>query len=239
MGKTVRRKGKLYPLSIARCNVEQSGRWTPVSETPGDEADGRLFPRLKLYYKAMPPVPQECLMRWTVQDVRRMIDAGGFERPERFELVEGLILEKMGQNEPHIMSVLLATRAFRAVYGLHEDVVAGIPVRISDASEPEPDLVVMRTRLTRPPTAADCLVVVEVSDTSLGKDQTTKAALYARHAIPEYVILDVTSRRAEIRRRPNPERETWGETLILDEGGEFAPLGASGAVRVADLFGEF
>ena len=175
-------------------------------------------------------------MRWTVADVRRMIDSGGFEHPERFELIDGLILEKMGQNEPHIMSLMLATRAFRAVFGNGADVAAGIPVKMTDQSVPEPDLVVIGSGLSHPPTAADCLLVLEVADTSLRKDRTTKAALYARHGIPEYVILDVTARRAEIRRKP--EGEAWGETTILTESGEFTPLGASGPIRVGDLFAD-
>lgn len=33
-------------------------------------------------------------MRWTAADVRRMIDAGAFAHPERFEHVEGLILKR-------------------------------------------------------------------------------------------------------------------------------------------------
>lgn len=53
--------------------------------------------------------------------------------------------------------------------------------------------------------------------------------------ILEYVILDVTGRRVEIRR---PKGEEWGETLILTEDGEFTPLGASGPIRVADLIPE-
>ena len=92
--------------------------------------------------------------------------------------------------------------------------------------------------LRRDLSAEDVRLVLEVSDSSLVKDRTTKAALYARHGIPEYVILDVIARRAEIRRLPDPESESWGEILILAEGGEFTPLGASGPLRVGDLFGE-
>ena len=45
----------------------------------------------------MVEIPQESRMRWTVSDIRRMIESGGFEHPERFELVEGLIVRKMGR----------------------------------------------------------------------------------------------------------------------------------------------
>lgn len=177
-------------------------------------------------------------MRWTAEDVQRMIESGGFKNPERFELVEGLILEKMGQNDPHIATLALTLEAMRAVFAQMAKVLAGVPLRLSESSVPEPDVMVVTSDLRRRIAKEEVLLVVEVSDSSLRTDQTVKAALYARHGIPEYVILDVTSRRAEIRRFPNPETETWRETLILEEGAEFTPLGASGAVRVSDLFGD-
>ena len=175
-------------------------------------------------------------MRWTVADVRRMIDSGGFEHPERFELVDGLILEKMGQSEPHRIALRLAIEALSLVFAKDLSVIAGSPLALAIESEPEPDLMVVPRGLRRDLTTADVRLILEVADTSLRKDRTTKAALYARHGIPEYVILDVAARRAEIRRKP--EGEAWGETTILTESGEFTPLGASGPIRVGDLFAD-
>lgn len=174
-------------------------------------------------------------MRWTVADVRRMIESGGFEHPERFELVEGLIVKKMGQNAPHKIGLMLVLEAMRSVFEGNAKVVAGVPLSLSDQSEPEPDVMVVNSDLRREIRTKDALLVVEVADTSLKTDQTTKAALYARHGIPEYLLLDVANRRLEIRRRPRPEREDWRETIVLTEEGEFTPLGASGPLRVADL----
>lgn len=184
----------------------------------------------------MVPVPQENLKRWTVDEVRRMIDSGSFERPERFELVDGLILDKMGQNALHRISLQLALEAMRTVFAGRAIAVAGVPLPLSATSEPEPDVMVRTSDLRQDVRKEDVLLVLEVADTSLKSDQTVKAALYARHGIPEYVILDVVSRRAEIRRRP--KGEDWGETLVLTEDGEFTPLGASAPIRVADLFGD-
>ena len=188
------------------------------------------------YSKGMVTVPQESLMRWTVAEVRRMIDSGAFEHPERFELVEGLVLQKMGQNEPHKVALMMTLEALRLAFAGQALVVAGVPLSLTDASEPEPDVMVLKSGLRRGARAEDVLLVVEVADTSLKTDQTVKAALYARHGIPEYLILDVANRRAEIRR--HPEGETWRETTILTESGEFTPLGAGGSLRVADLLAE-
>ena len=165
-----------------------------------------------------------------------MIDSGSFERPERFELVDGLILDKMGQNAPHRISLMLALEAMRAAFAGRAVAVAGVPLPLTEHSEPEPDVMVLASDLRHDVQKENVLVIIEVADTSLKTDQTVKAALYARHGIPEYVILDVLNRRAEIRRRPKGEE--WGETLVLTEDGEFTPLGLSGPIRVADLFGD-
>jgi len=38
-------------------------------------------------------------------------------------------------------------------------------------------------------------LIVEVAESSLRHDLTTKAALYARHGIPEYWLIDVVNQR--------------------------------------------
>ena len=90
----------------------------------------------------------------------------------------------------------------RTAFGGDARVEAGLTLPLSDASEPEPDAIVATTPLEKDIAKEDVLLVVEVSDSTLRTDRTTKAALYARHGIPEYLILDVMSRRAELRRRP-------------------------------------
>lgn len=182
----------------------------------------------------MIPVPQERLKRWTVTEVQRLIDSGAFETPESFELIDGMIVQKMGQNAPHRIALSLVAEALRAAYGGEARVAAGLTLPLSETSEPEPDVIVATTPLGQDIRKEDVLLVVEVSDSTLRTDQTTKAALYARHGIREYVILDVARRRVELRRRS--EGDEWRETLAFDEGESFTPTGAQGSIRVADLF---
>jgi Uma2 family endonuclease len=52
------------------------------------------------------------------------------------------------------------------------------------------------------PTTA--VLVVEVADTTLQFDRTTKAALYARAGIPEYWIVNLADRVLEVHRQPAP-----------------------------------
>ena len=195
-----------------------------MARGPGDAA----------YTGRMIEVLQERLKRWTVAEVQRMIGSGAFESPESFELIDGLIVDKMGQNAPHRISLRLAIDALRTAYAGTATVDGGLTLPLSDASEPEPDVIVATTPLGQDIPKEDVLLVVEVSDSTLRTDRTTKAALYARHGIPEYLILDVAARRAEIRRRP--EGDEWRETRVLGEDESFTPNGARGAIRVADLF---
>jgi Uma2 family endonuclease len=54
----------------------------------------------------------------------------------------------------------------------------------------------------RHPTAADTLLVIEISATTLDDDLRTKLHLYARHRIPEYWVVDVVNHRLHAFRRP-------------------------------------
>ena len=180
-------------------------------------------------------VPQERLKRWTIAEVQRMIGSGAFDDPDSFELLDGFMVEKMGQNAPHRIALRLAVEALRAAYAGVATVEAGLTLPLSETSEPEPDVIVATTPLGQDISREDVLLVVEVSDSTVRTDRTTKAALYARHGIPEYVLLDVVRRRVELRRRP--EGDEWRDTLTLEEGEEFTPHGANGPIRVTDLFG--
>lgn len=96
----------------------------------------------------------------------------------------------MGGNDPRVIALTLALRALRAVYGPPAEVIAGVRLRLSENSEPEPDVMVVASDLRRRTRKEDVLLVVEVADTSLRTDQTVKAALYASHGIPEYLLPD-------------------------------------------------
>jgi len=73
-------------------------------------------------------------------------------------------------------------------------------------SEPEPDLLVLRPRADRyrasHPSAADVLLLVEVSDTSLTYDRGRKLGLYANSSVPEVWIVDIAGSALEVCRDP-------------------------------------
>jgi Uma2 family endonuclease len=85
-------------------------------------------------------------------------------------------------------------------------VSCGRPVNLGDFSDPQPDVLLLKPRLddysNAHPNAADVLLLIEVSDSTLTFDQSTKLALYARYGVSEYWVVDVEGKRIVVYREP-------------------------------------
>ncbi len=85
------------------------------------------------------------------------------------------------------------------------------------------------------------LLVVEVADTTLFDDTTTKAELYATAGFPDYWVLDITNRQLHVFRDPDPlpttlEAVAHATHLTLRPDESVAPLSAPHhTVSVSDL----
>ena len=94
------------------------------------------------------------------------------------------------------------------------------PVRLDGFSEPEPDFALLKPRpdfyQDAPAGPADVLLLIEVADTSLNYDRVVKRALYARHAIPEFWIVDLTSGEVEVCREPKADGYATVERIGRD-----------------------
>ena len=153
-------------------------------------------------YSGLQYTPQRRLI--TRFEYERMIAEGYFGPEERLELIEGEILEKMSKNPPHSVASMLTsavlTRLFHEGYCIRNQ----DPFVVSGISEPEPDFAVVqgtpRDYLAEHPTTA--ALIVEVSDSTLAYDRTTKASLYARAGIAEYWVLNLVDRVLEVHRLP-------------------------------------
>lgn len=139
------------------------------------------------------------------------------------------------QGSKHYASMHNVMRALEAVYAENFFVRMQGPLVLDPDSEPEPDVAVVRGSVSdyieQHPTEA--LLAVEVADTSLAFDQTTKLRLYARHGIAEYWILDVQTQRLEVYRQP--AGETYQTKVTLEAGETVTPPEAARAVAVGDL----
>jgi Uma2 family endonuclease len=155
--------------------------------------------------------------RISVEHFYRMADAGLFGADERVELVDGEIIDMPPMGSPHATVVQQLTRLMWVALPVEIIVRPQLPVRLGEYSEPLPDIAIVRPRSdqygTSHPTAADVLLLVEISDSSLRYDREVKSALYARHGVPELWIVDVQTRALHSYRLPVDGKYTSETTL--------------------------
>jgi Uma2 family endonuclease len=111
------------------------------------------------------------------------------------------------------------------------------PLQLSDDSEPEPDLMLLRPRADfyaqAHPGPADVLLLIEVAQTSIGYDRDVKVPLYARHNVAEVWIVDLDGKSVRFFRQPDGERY---RDIAATETPSLTPVAALPAVSI-DLTG--
>ncbi|QJW96621.1 Uma2 family endonuclease [Frigoriglobus tundricola] len=187
-----------------------------------------------------PPVGGPRPWRCTREQYTKLGEAGFFTE-KRYELIRGEIID-MGKEGPrHYTMFLIALDVIKAAFGPGFFARPAGPLAFDD-SEPQPDVSVVRgTRMdymTEHPATA--LFALEISETSLSYDLTTKAELYATVGIPEYWVLDLEERRLHVFRAPRPlapglDTTAYSTHLTYSPGDTVTPLHAANAVAVTDL----
>jgi len=169
--------------------------------------------------------------RITVEEYHHMAEAGVFGPEPRLELLEGVLIDKMRKNPPHVLATNLLGDLFHHLLprGSGYCISMGNPVTIEDRDgEPEPDAMILRGNLRdytgRRRTPADVALVIEVASTSYAFDRSSKWVTYAGARVPIYWIVDLGRRRLEIHSGPAGQGETayYGLTQILGQDDEVA-----------------
>ena len=84
-----------------------------------------------------------------------------------------------------------------------------MPIVLSDDTEPEPDVQILRRRTVpykdREADANDALLLIEVAESSLAYDRSTKLRLYAAAGILEYWIVDCVAESIEVHCTPHAD----------------------------------
>ncbi len=144
--------------------------------------------------------------RFTVEDYHRMGEAGILTEDDRVELIGGAIVEMSPIRDPHVRAINHLTE-FLVVRLAGGDVTVSIqnPIRLSNDTEPQPDLAVLRGRDRGLAEAADVLLVIEVADASQVYDRDVKLPLYAAAGIPEAWFADLVADRVERHTEPSPD----------------------------------
>lgn len=193
---------------------------------------------------AKPPPAPPRPFRFTREQYYEMGRRGYFDG-KRVELIYGEIVEMSPINWPHALGVDLVVSALARAFATGYTVRSQQPFPIPNGkpgTEPQPDAAVIpgspRDYTDHPTTA---ILIVEVADTTLAYDTTTKAELYATAGVPEYWVLDVAGRQLHVFRSPAPLPAGLGATayqthLTLSPTDTVSPLAApDAAILVGDL----
>jgi len=133
-----------------------------------------------------------------------MIDAGVLTPGDQVELVDGEIVAVTPQKSRHATAVSLVESALRQGFGEGYHVRSQLPLALDPVSEPEPDVAVVpgTARDYRDAHPSTALLIVEVADSTLQFDRTTKASVYARAGIADYWVLNLVDAVVEAHRNP-------------------------------------
>ncbi len=133
--------------------------------------------------------------KFSVANYRRMREIGILSEDGRVELIDGEVRQMSPIGILHAATVNRYIALFSAQVGRSAIVSVQNPVELSNFSEPQPDIALLRYRGDfygrAAPTAADVLLLVEASDSTLLYDRQEKLPRYALASIPEVWITAV------------------------------------------------
>jgi Uma2 family endonuclease len=178
--------------------------------------------------------------RWSREQYYRLGELGFFNG-KRVERIHGEIVEMSPIGWPHSLCCTTTAEVLRSIFNGLGWISQGNPIPTDD-SDPQPDVMVVAGQprdYTDHPTTA--LLIVEVADSTLGRDTTTKAELYATAKVPEYWVLDLEHRQLLVFRDPVALPAGLGATayrtqLTLNETDTVSPLAVPNvSVKVSEL----
>lgn len=184
------------------------------------------------------PVAAPMRRRLTVDEYHRMGEAGILGEDNRVELIDGELVTMAPIGSGHAYIVDLMTDSLVRQVPRNCLVRIQNPIQLGDFGEPEPDMAIVKRQNYRlqHPQASDVLVLVEVAETSLKYDRTTKLRLYARFGIPEVWIIDVDGKRVEVYRTPQADAQTYQDVRRYTKGFVVPEAIPGIELRVADLW---
>jgi Uma2 family endonuclease len=163
-----------------------------------------------------------------VHEYHRMAEAGILGEDDRIELIEGEIVRMSPIGSRHAACVNRLAKFLERAVGDNRIVSVQNPIRLSDLSEAEPDLALLRFREDfysgSHPAPGDALLVVEVSETSAAYDREVKLSLYSASGVEEAWVVDLGSPAVEVHSGPQPNGYATKTTARPGESVESATV---------------
>ena len=163
----------------------------------------------------------------TVEQYHRMLETGILAEGEPIELLDGLLVPKnrgeaMTVNPRHSLVVSLLQELASELEPLGCHIKTQSPITIEPDHEPEPDGLIVRGSprdyIDRHPGPSDVSCLIEVSDSSLERDRTTKQRIFASAGIGQYLILNLADSRVEVHEDPRTSAGRYRTVRILQTG---------------------
>ncbi len=127
---------------------------------------------------------------------------------DRVELIEGEVIRMAPIGLRHTGCCRYLNHLLGQYLGRRALVDVQNPIVLSDITEPQPDVTLLRWRddfyRSVEPQAADVLALVELVDTTHAHDRR-KARLYGAAGVAEVWLVDLRNKLVEIRRQPTPQ----------------------------------
>ena len=163
---------------------------------------------------------------FTVDEYQVMLRAGILTEDDRVELLDGELANMTPIGSSHAACVDRLTRILTSLLG--QKAIARIqnPVRLSELSEPQPDVTLLVPRpdfySSAHPGPRDVYLLIEVADTTGDYDRQVKLPLYAGAGISEVWLVDLAARQVEVYREPS--QGSYRTTSVTKAGQRLSPL---------------
>jgi Uma2 family endonuclease len=175
--------------------------------------------------------------RISAREFQRMLEAGVLRSEERLELLDGILVEIKDHSPRHALAVERLNVALIRTLSDRFRVRCGLPMVASNFSVPQPDLIVSARDQDADRHPRLALWIVEVSHSSLRKDQNLKLRIYAKAKVPEYWVVNVRAGVIEVYRKPSKKTGTYAEHKVYPAGAKVKPAALPGpTIDVAALF---
>lgn len=181
------------------------------------------------------------LRKFTADEVRRMSEIGVLREDENVELIEGELIMMAAKGIAHeriknfLTKELVRAAPDTLLVGVENTFQLGQDVIV------EPDLAIVAAGIFRgQPTALprpnprDIVLLIEIAVSSLDYDRKVKAAIYARHGVREFWVIDANERKTFV--HTGPSGDGWSSIVERGPTDALTPAALPGlAVRLADI----
>jgi len=151
-------------------------------------------------------VAQIARRRFSIDEYHQMVETGIISSIDRVELIDGEVIEMSPIGRKHAATVARLDKLWQQRLGNRVLIWVQNPIYLSNTSEPQPDLALLKPRddfyMSALPTPQDILLVVEVADSTISYDREVKMSLYSAAGITEAWLFDLNKQSIEAYTKP-------------------------------------